>query len=435
MKKKKEKSGKAKTALQSPKGMRDILPEEQPFWEKTRKAAADIADFYNFSRIDTPILEFSDIFEKAVGEATDIVEKQMFVLRTKGGDRLALRPEGTAGIMRAYFEHGLSRLSQPLKLYYLGPMFRYEHPQAGRHRQFHQVGFEIIGSEDAIYDIQIILATTRFLEELKIKNQVIQINSIGCKKCRPGYRKKLQDYYQSQKNKICDDCRRRLEINPLRLLDCKSEKCAEIKGRAPTTVDYLCVACRTHFKSVLEYFDDLNLPYILNSHLVRGLDYYNRTVFEIFTDGSDIALAGGGRYDYLGAILGARQKEVFAVGSALGMERIVETMKAQNLGGPAKSRPKIFLVQIGEAAKKRTLLLMEEFKKSDIKVIEAFGKESFKSQLKAADKERALLSLIMGQREVFEDSVIIRNMQTGVQETVPLNKAVEEAKKRLKNSH
>lgn len=276
---KKEKIKDKKAMLRSVKGMHDILPSDQSWWEKVNKAIKEVVDFYNFSKIETPILETVEIFERGVGDATDIVEKQMYTLRTRGGDKLALRPEATAGIVRSYFQHGLSRLGQPAKFYYFGPMFRHEQPQAGRYRQFYQVGFEVLGGEDdPIYDAQVILITYRLAEELKIKNLAVQLNSIGCKNCRNTHRKKLTEYYKKMASKICGDCRRRLPINPLRLLDCKNEKCQPIKNQAPTTIDFLCQSCRSHFRAVLEYLDELNFPYSINTSLVRGLDYYNKTV-------------------------------------------------------------------------------------------------------------------------------------------------------------
>lgn len=424
---------KSKIVFQSPRGMHDILPDEQPYWERLRKVSRGIADFYNFSRIDTPLLESREIFERTVGESTDIIEKQMFTLRTKGGDRLALRPEFTAPIIRAYFQHGLSRLGQPLKLYYEGPLFRYDKPQAGRYRQFHQIGFEMVGGDDdPIFDAQIILITQRLIESLKIKNLTIQVNSVGCRNCRPAYQRRLRNYYDKfGSGKICKDCRRRLEINPLRLLDCKNESCENIKKQAPIFLDTLCHSCNNHFKAVLEYVDELKLPYTLNLLLVRGLDYYNRTVFEIFAENDGTALAGGGRYDYLSETLGYRKTA--GVGASLGAERLIELMKIQGIGGlPIESKPKAFLIHIGDAAKKQSLNLIEEFRKNGIKIIESLGRDSIKSQLRLADKEETALSLILGQKEVFEESVIIRDMKSGAQETVPMKKVVEEVKKRLR---
>ncbi|MBI5079138.1 histidine--tRNA ligase [Candidatus Wolfebacteria bacterium] len=433
---KKEKIAKEKKVLfQSPKGMHDVfLPEDQYLWEKTKEAVKKIADFYGYSRIDAPILEFAEVFENSAGATSDIVEKQMFIFKTRGGDRLALRPEGTAGIMRAYFQHGLSSLPQPLKLFYFGPMFRHETPQAGRYRQFHQVGFEILGGEnDPVYDAQIILTTVRLIEEVKIKNLTVQVNNVGCRHCRPAYRKKLQAYYRARQNKICKDCRRRLPINPLRLLDCKNEVCEEIKKEAPIMMDSFCGNCRNHFKGVLEYLDELGLFYVLNPYLVRGLDYYNGTVFEIFGDESKNALASGGRYDYLAEAMKARKSSLPAVGSGVGVERIIELMKSRGASRAAPATPKIFLIQMGEPAKKKAIRLIEEFRKAGIKIGESLGKDSLGNQLKIADRQNAEIALIFGQREVFEENIIIRDMKSGVQETVPLAKVVEEAKRRLNN--
>ncbi len=418
-----------KIILQSPKGMHDILPIDQPWWEKVRKSANKIAESFNFLRIDTPILEAVDVFERT-GEATDIVEKQMYFVKTKGENRLVLRPEGTAPIMRAYIQHGLSKLAQPLKLFYIGPIFRYEQPQAGRFRQHHQVGFEILGgSSDPIYDAVVILAIFRLIEELKIKNLVVQINSIGCRSCRSAYIKKLQEYYKNKQEKICKDCKHRFLIRPLRLLDCKNEKCVQIKAGAPLIIDRLCGSCKNHLKIVLEYLDELSIPYSINPYLVRGLDYYNGPVFEIFTEGINFALAAGGRYDFLAEMLvGGR---VCAVGGSVGMERVVEVMKSCQLAGLAKNDLKVFLIHIGDEAKKKNLIIFEELRKSGIRASESFGKDSLKSQLRSADKANALLTLILGQKEVFEETIIIRNMKTGSQETVPINKVVEEVRKRL----
>lgn len=432
MAKKKPRDQKAKKQIfQAPKGMHDILPQDQPIWEKIVKMVKDIADFYNFGKIETPILEMVDLFTKSVGAATDIVEKQMFTLRTKSGDYLVLRPEGTAPIARAYIEHGMSRLPQPLKLYYFGPMFRYEQPQAGRFRQHHQAGFEIIsGESDPVYDAQVILACYRLIESLKIKNLIIQINSIGCKNCRPPYRRQLKSYYAKYEKFLCKNCRRRLKINPLRLLDCKNESCQEFKKDAPTIIDNLCNYCHNHFKGVLEFLEELALPYVLNHHLVRGLDYYSRTVFEIFSEGFDISLAGGGRYDYLVELLGGRPSP--AVGGAVGLERLVAVIKDRNINLGIKSKSKIFLVHAGLVAKKSSLSLIEKLREAGLDVIESLGKESFKAQLRAADKIGSPLTLILGQKEVFEETIIIRDMKTGVQETIPFGKIVETIKKKLK---
>ncbi|MBI4159999.1 histidine--tRNA ligase [Candidatus Wolfebacteria bacterium] len=417
--------------LQTAKGMRDILPEEQAWWHRVRDASEEVADFYNFMRIDTPLVERAELFERGVGVGTDIVEKEMYFLKTRG-DRLVLRPEGTASAVRAYLEHSLSRLGQPVKLYYIGPMFRHEQPQEGRYRQHHQVGFEILGAEsDPLYDAQVIVLGTRMLKSLKLKKLIIRLNSIGCRTCRPGHRKKLVDYYRRFENKLCKDCKRRLNVNPLRLLDCKNAGCAEFKAQAPIMVDYLCSSCRAHFKGVLEYLDETGLSYTLDPYLVRGLDYYNRTVVEFFVEESNIALGGGGRYDYLGELLAGRRVDLPAVGISLGIERLVKAMSVQGVAGRTRSKPRVFLIQIGEEAKRKALGLIEKFHEANVKVIESLGRGSLKSQLRVADKEEVDIALLFGQREVFEGMVIIRDMKSGAQETVPLEKVVEEVKRRL----
>ncbi len=426
-KQKKEK----KSVFQSLKGMHDILPEDQPIWEKIRQVTKDTADSFNFVRIDTPIMESAEIFERGLGQSTEVVEKQMFFVKTKGDDKMVLRPEGTTPVVRAYYEHNLSRLGQPAKIYYFGPMFRYEQPQAGRFRQFYQAGFEILGGEaDSVYDAEVILTTFRFLEELKLKNLTVKINSIGCHKCRPAYVRKLESYYRKNQKKICKDCQHRLDTNPLRVLDCKNEICQPIKAEAPVILDYLDETCKNHFKKVLEYLDELKLPYMIDSYLVRGLDYYNRTVFEIFSEGFNFAIAGGGRYDYLAELL--KVGKLSAMGSSIGIERVVEILKATGKTFPVKNASRVFLIHMGEEAKKKGLALVEEFRNAHVKINESFGRESLKSQLRVADREKAELALILGQKEVFEESIIIRDMRNSAQETVPLKKVVEEVKKRLK---
>lgn len=414
----------------TPKGMHDILPAETPFWNRIREAAVKIAEFYGFREIETPILEKLELFVRGVGEATDIVEKEMYSFRTKGGDELVLRPEGTTPVVRSFLQHGMHKLPQPQKLYYWGPFFRHERPQAGRYRQFHQFGLEVVGGEsDPAYDAQVMLVSFRWIEELKVKPLMIHINSVGCRGCRPGYKAKLVNYYQ--KCQVCADCERRKKQNPLRLLDCKEKGCEEIKKEAPSILDSLCVSCRTHLKNVLEYLEEAELPYMLNPYLVRGLDYYNRTVFEIFSEDEGLALCAGGRYDYLAEMLGGRSTP--AVGAAAGVERIVDLLQATGRMSVPEPKAKVFLVHVGDLAKKKSLPLMEELRKSNISLDVALGRNSLSSQLEIANKKGVALALILGQKEVYEESVIIRDMDTGVQESVPVAKVVDEVKKRLKS--
>lgn len=420
--------------FQAPKGMRDILPEEQVYWEKFIDTASRLAQAYDFQKIETPILEETELFARSTGAATDIVTKQMFTLKTAGDDNLALRPENTPGVMRAYLENGLVALPQPVKLFYYGQMFRYEQPQAGRWRQFYQFGTEVVGEHDAVIDAQIIQFCFILFGELGLKKINFQINSLGCPQCRLAFRRALLDYYRYRKNKVCPDCRRRMKENPLRLLDCKEEKCQPIKSQAPATVDYLCDDCRQHFKQVLEYLDELEIPYFLNNALVRGLDYYTKTIFEIFWEeegeASSIALGGGGRYDGLIKELGG--KSTPAVGMALGVDRIIYLMKKEQVKTSPIFTPKIFLVQLGMMGKKKSLKLFETLRQAGIASAESLSRDSIKAQLKIADRLQVKFSLILGQQEALDGTVIIRDMQTGVQETVPQEKVVDELKKRLR---
>jgi len=440
-----KKSPKASPAVfQAPKGMHDLLPPETYLFDKFIGIAKKIAEFYRFEFIETPVLENAELFSRGVGLSTDIVEKEMYVFRTKGGDKLALRPEGTAGAVRAFIQNGMAQWPMPVKLYYWGPFFRHESPQAGRFRQFRQLGLEYFGEEHQAVDAEIIQVTLEILRAFGIKNYHVEINSIGCPKCRPAYKALLKNYYRRRVGRLCADCKRRLKENPLRLLDCKNEICVLMKGGAPETVENLCEACRSHFKGLLDFLDDLAIPYLLNPYLVRGLDYYNRTVFEVIPDegkevvgpnigGSSLAsVGGGGRFDYLVEALGGPKMP--AVGVALGIERLILAYKEQGGKMPAAPAPKIFLVQLGELAKKKSLRLMEDFRKADLLVATSLGRDSIKAQLKAADRLAVAFALILGQKEALEESVIIRDMQTGVQETVPLDKLIPELRRRLKSS-
>lgn len=435
MKKKKieKKAEIPKDGLQVPRGMHDILPGEWMWRDKINVVVDELADFYNFSRIETPILEKAELFERGVGVDTDIVGKEMYFVKSKGEDMLVMRPEGTAPIARAYLENHLGRSASLRKLYYKGPMFRHERPQAGRLRQFEQAGFEIIGGgNDPIYDAEVILIFQRLLEKLKIKNIVLKINSIGCRVCRPVYKKQLQAYYKDKDKKLCSDCQRRLKTNPLRLFDCKNEICVSFKVSAPNFLDKLCAGCTSNLKGVFEYLDELKISYAVDNTLVRGLDYYSRTVFEFFVEGPGEevgALQGGGRYDYLMEMLGGRTTP--AIGGAVGIERLIAVMKAQEIEAPHKPAKKVFVIHVGELAKKKSLNLLEKLRSSGISVSEALGRDSLKAQLRLADKEGVRLALIFGQKEIFENSIIIRDLESHLQESVSMDTIVEEVKKRL----
>ncbi len=427
-----------KLKFQSPTGMHDILGEDYRYYKKINEIVENIASFYNFENIETPILEQQELFSKGIGLSTDIVKKEMFTLRTKGRDYLTLRPEGTAPVVRAYIERGMKNLPRPVNLWYFGPFFRHERPQAGRFRQFWQFGLESIGEESPAIDAQIVQMTYSIFKELKIKNVVVEVNSIGASCCRPYYKKLLVSYLRSRINVLCPNCTKRIKENPLRILDCKQEKCKKTVSEAPQTIDHLCVDCRKHFKEFLEFLDELELPYNLNPHLVRGLDYYTRTVFEFFVqekkqESSEIitiALAAGGRYDGLVKLLGG--KPTPAVGIAGGIDRMMLLMKNQGIKIPQKQAPKVFLAQLGSLAKRKTLKLAEEFRKVRIPLYFSLGRDSLRAQLKIADKVNVDYSLILGQQEALAGSIIIREMKTGRQKEVKLDKVVEEIKKKLK---
>lgn len=423
-----------KKSFQTLRGMKDILAKDWLYYDYILSNAKKVFEFYNFQRIETPILEKAGLFIKGIGEKTDIIDKEMYILRSKESNKLlTLRPEGTASVVRAYIEKGMSNLPQPVKLYYFGPFFRHEKPQAGRYRQFYQLGAEIIGEDSPAVDVEIIIASKVFLESLgfKQKNICLSLNSIGCSECRPVYIKELKRYYKQYIKQICPDCRRRIKENPLRVLDCKNEKCLSIKNGAPTSLDCLCSECHNHFKDILELLDYLGISYILDKTLVRGLDYYSRTVFEfsLSSEIKSIALAGGGRYDKLVGSLGGAQRP--AVGVAFGVERLMNELikKGKELVVP---KPKVFLVQIGDAARRQSFKILEQFRKENIFLGENLGKESLRAQLTAANKLSVDYVLILGQEEVLNGMIILKDMDSGLQELIPLEKIANEVKKRLK---
>lgn len=414
-------------------GMRDLLPQDQKYWKAVRSVAEKIALDYGYDQIDTPILENTDLFVRGVGKTTDIVEKEMFSFVDQGGDSLSLRPEGTAPVVRAYIQHGMINQTQPARLFYMGPMFRHEKPQSGRYRQLYQFGFEAIGEMNPALDSQLILMGWNSLNDLGIES-VIQVNSIGCPDCREKYKQELTKYYKSKSKSLCENCKKRLLKNPLRLLDCKEEGCRKLRDEAPQILDYLDEECKDHFMKVVEYLDELNLPYVLNPHIVRGLDYYTKTIFEYWAiddiEGKS-ALGGGGRYDGLVEILGGREKTP-ACGLAMGMDRIVSKMREKEIAVPKVYKPDIFIAQLGEAAKKKTMGLYEKLRRVDgLKMAQAFYKDNLKSQLEMANKLEVKFTLILGQKEIGDGTILFRDMEGGVQETINFNQVEEELKVRL----
>lgn len=420
--------------FQTPTGVHDVLPADWSAFGRILRAAEDIARFYGFQRLDPPVIEFAELFEKGTGASSDIVEKEMYTIKTKGGDMLALRPEFTPGMARAFLQHGMSSLPQPVKLYTWGPLFRYEHPQAGRYRQFHQVDFEVFGEDAPVVDAQLIQIAYGLLRDLKLSHLIVEVNSIGDSACRPHYRKSLVSYLRARQSSLCANCKKRLKTNPLRILDCKEEKCQRVRAQAPQMVDHLCDPCKNHLKALLEFLDAADIPYHLDPYLVRGLDYYTRTVFEIQTERSSglagLTLAAGGRYDNLVKLYG--NKDVPAVGFAAGVERIAEEMEAKGIAEPSTPAPKVFLAQLGDLAKKKSLKIIEEFRRANITVADSLGRDSLRAQLSRADKLGVEVALLFGQREVLDNTIVLRRMDTGEQETISLDVLVEEVKKRLR---
>jgi len=429
MKPKKEKNG---VRLQTLKGMRDVLPSEQKYFLWLYDEVRKMSDSYSFGLIETPVLEPVNLFVRGVGKQTDIVEKEMFTFVDQGGDNIALRPEATASVARAYIEHGMLSWTQPVKFWYWGKMLRRERPQAGRFREFHQFGFEVLGSDDPMVDAQLIFLTYKIFVNLGLSVSVA-INSIGCQECRPDYKKVLVDYFRTKRSVLCDDCKKRLNKNPLRLLDCKEMECQKVSAEAPQSVDYLCDSCRDHFMKVVDYLDELDVPCLLKPSLVRGLDYYNRTVFEIWTSEEEVsrqaALGGGGRYDDLVELLGGR--ETPAAGVAVGVERVVALLKEREIIPPNLYQPEIFVAQLGEEAKRKSLLLFEELRAAGIRVSESLSKDGLKAQLEIANKLGVKYALILGQKEILDGTVMLRDMENGIQEIVDFRKIVHEVKKRL----
>ncbi|MFH1175403.1 MAG: histidine--tRNA ligase [bacterium] len=425
-----------KLAMSVPRGTKDVLPQEYRYWEMVLNTIKKLAISFNFEYIQTPIIEYAKLFEKGTGAATDIVQKEMFSFTTKGGDKLSLRPEGTPSLARAYLENGMVNWAHPIKLCSYGPMYRYERPQSGRKREFYQYNFDVFGSDDPIIDVELIYLAWKTFVKLGIKNVSVQVNSIGCEKCRKDYKGVLLSFLKSKKGDLCKDCAERILLNPLRVLDCKNAQCQKTLAEAPQIVDYLCKECHDHLTLLLEYLDGMEIPYFLNSRLVRGIDYYARTVFEIWSEEEEFkesrtAFCAGGRYDGLVELLGG--KKVSAVGFAFGVDRIVNLLEYYQIPAIKKPSPKVFVVALGVSGKKRGLKILSELIDAGIPADEAFSKDSLKSQLKVADKETVALSLIIGQKEALDETVIIRDMASGAQEIVGLNKIISEVKRMLKN--
>lgn len=428
----------AKNSYQLPRGTRDILPKDQLFWNTFKKVAEKTLNGLGIQQIDTPHFENLEIFARGIGESTDIVSKEMYIIEGKEAKedestKLALRPEGTAGVVRAFIQNGMSSWPQPVRLYYYGSMFRRERPQKGRLRELHQLGVEIFGDNSPKSDYLTIMSAWEILTRLGLKNLKVYANSIGCATCRPKFTNKLKKYFKEKQKNLCSDCIIRLSTNPLRLLDCKEEKCQKIAKGAPIILDSLCKECRDHFQSTLSYLDYFDIKYDLDPTLVRGLDYYTNTVFEI-ADKTDKArqnvVAGGGRYNGLVELLGGPKTP--AVGFSIGIDRVVAMMQEQKVKAEKPRGVEVCILQLGEKAKEASKRIYDDLAHNDINVYFVPSDEGLRQQIGSASKLGAKYAIIIGQREAFKDEIILRDLEASSQEVFPTSALVEELKRRYR---
>jgi histidyl-tRNA synthetase len=427
--------------IQAPRGTKDLLPDDFKYYKFIENTIDAQAEINGFERIETPAFEYESIFLKSLGDTSDIVEKEMYEVKrfsnqgSKDNDekeKLVLRPEGTASIVRAYIEHGMKTWTQPVQLYYFSPMFRYDRPQKGRMRQFWQFGFEQIGSSDPGSDARMISLAHSICKALRLDDAIILVNSLGCKNCRPNLKVFIKEFFEKKKVGLCKDCQKRLTKNPFRILDCKEKSCQKIAKTMPPIVDRLCEECKDHFKQVLEFLDEAEVSYDLDPRLVRGLDYYTRTIFEVVEKGDTSrqnTLMGGGRYDNLIEAYG--EKSTPAIGFASGVERIIEVLKKKNIKIEDAEKPQVFIAQLGEKAKRKAITLLELLQNEGIRSKAALSKNNLKSQLHIADKFGVSQTIIIGQREVMDGTAIIRDMKEGIQEVVEQEELLDRLKRKL----
>ncbi|MEA1909530.1 MAG: histidine--tRNA ligase [Patescibacteria group bacterium] len=418
--------------IQAARGVKDILPEEQKYWFWVERTWQEVVHASGFERIILPTFEPTELFKRSVGEFTDIVSKQMYTFKDLGNNSITLRPEGTAGTVRAYLEHGMRTLPQPVKLYYWGPMYRYERPQAGRFREFYQVGLEMFGDDTPMADVSMIQSILRFYKKLGLSDIVVKVNTLGTVRSRTKAMATLSKMLGKNKKNLCEDCKIRAKKNPLRVLDCKTIKCQEIIAEAGNILmDSLDKESKRRFTKVLEHMDELKLEYELDPGLVRGLDYYTHTVFEIVIRGNEeTVLGGGGRYDDLVKTLGGPSTP--AIGFAVGVERVINTMKAQSVTIPEIPKADVFIVQLGNRAKDKAQNVMTKLEEEDLKVASLIGKKgSIQGQLKLASQLHVPLAIIIGDQEIHDKNIILRDMQDRSQETVIDRKIVAMVKQKL----
>jgi len=405
--------------ITSVRGFKDILPGETEKWHFVEEKAREIFTNFGVREIKIPILEKTDLFKRGIGEATDIVEKEMYTFRDRGDEYLTLRPEATASVIRAYIEHNMHASEPVTKLLTIGPMFRRERPQKGRFRQFHQINVEIIGQKDPRVDAELMLMLVEFFSAVGLGNLKLEINSLGCYRCRPFFRETVTDFLRGKEESLCPDCHRRLKTNPLRIFDCKVETCQEVIAEAPVILDFICDECREHFEKVKEYLAIFDIFYVINKKMVRGLDYYTQTAFEVITEslGAQNAVAGGGRYDGLIKELGG--EDIPGIGFAIGIERLISMipMKNENF----VKYPHLFIAALGEDAQRFAFTLTNKLCMAGIRTEMDLSDKSLKSQMRRSNKLKCLYTLIIGQKEIEENKAELRNMKEGTQETVELD--------------
>jgi histidyl-tRNA synthetase len=416
----------ATTQFQAPRGTQDVLPEDAPYWTFVEAETRRQAHLANYGEIRTPTFEYTAVFMKGVGDATDVVEHEMYTFLDKGGDSLTLRPEATAAIVRAYLQGGMSSRPQPVKLFTLLTAFRHAAPQRGRFREFNQIDFEVIGEADPMADAELVALQWRLYAALGLRDLSLGVNNIGDHVCRPAYVAKLADYFRSNISGLCEDCRRRLEINPLRLLDEKKPECQAVLNGAPHSADNLCGPCLEHYQGWLGYLDAAHIPYTVNPRLVRGLDYYTRSVWEILprVAGAQSALGGGGRYDGLAEVLGGRATP--GVGWAGGIERIILELKDQQTPVPPADRPCVYFAYQTDTGKRQAFQLAERLRAAEISADLAFGDRKLGKQLGSADRTGAQLAVILGEDELTNGTVTLRDLRTGEQKTIPEDRLLAE---------
>ena len=402
------------------KGTKDVLPSEVYKNQYIEATCLTVAENFGYKEMRTPVFEHTELFQRGVGDTTDVVQKEMYTFDDKGGRSITLRPEGTAGAARSFLENGLSNEALPQKICYLTSCYRYEKPQAGRLREFHQFGIECFGATSPLADAEMIALAKQIFDELGVKDLHLELNSIGCPTCRAEYHKALKEYFASRVDELCDTCRDRLDRNPMRILDCKSPVCSEIAKDAPVVLDYLCDECKEHFEKTKSYLDAMNIEYIVNPQIVRGLDYYTKTVFEFVADsiGAQGTVCGGGRYDGLIEELGGQHTP--SLGFAMGLERLQLVMEAQGCEFPEPSRPDLFIVAMGDKATLKALEIAKDMRDEGYSVVYDLNGRSLRAQMKYADKINAKYNVVIGDNEVDTKSAVLKDMATGEQSEISL---------------